>query len=288
MIIVIYLIQSIFRIIFLIPGNFPLTCMRGAAWLTRNIVSKTWIKKMIINNVKIVLPEVDAEKIADFSLYNASLTIFETICLPLFKPYHFEQVFTLINQEKIDQALQKEKGIILLTMHTGNYECGAMATAQKGYKLNTVMKSLEDPLFKFLNQVRSTGGIHIINVVEQDMYKESLKVLAKNELIGVMADTGALESRHITHPFLGHQVPIATGWITLAQRSKAAVIPVILERKGNKNLVIFNDPSEITLENKDQMIEKIIGLYESFIKQNPGQWCMFLNDYETKRMVSAK
>jgi len=288
MIVIIYIIQFIFRIIFLIPGEFPLFCMRGAAWLTRSIIAKTWIRKMIINNVKLVLPEADAKKIADFELYNASLTIFETICLPLFKPYHFDLVFTLVNQEYIEQALAKGKGVILLSMHTGNYECGAMATAQKGYKLNTVMKSPDDPLFQFLNKVRAGGGINIINVLEQDMYKESLKVLAQNELIGVMADTGALESRHLTHLFLSHSVPIATGWITLAQRSKAPVIPVIMERQGNKNLVRFQDALEINLENKDQMVEKIIRLYENFIKQAPGQWCMFLNDYETKRMVQGK
>jgi KDO2-lipid IV(A) lauroyltransferase len=259
--------------------------MRGAAWILRSLVNHTSLRKRIINNVKLVLPNAKAEQVADQLLYNASLTIMETICLPLFKPYHFDQVFELINQGQIDKALQKGKGAILLTMHTGNYECGAMATAQKGYKLNTIMKSMDDPLFKFLNKVRSTGGINIINVLEQDMYKESLKVLAKNESIGVMADTGALESRNIMHSFLGHMVPIATGWITLAQRSKASVISVILKRTGNKNQVIFNEPLEITIENRNQVIEQIIGIYENFIRQDPGQWCMLLNDYETKRML---
>lgn len=259
--------------------------LRLAAGLLRGLVNLTPIRKRIVDNVKLVLPHADAEAITDQLFYNASLTIMETICLPFFKSYHFDQVFELVNREQIDKALQRGKGVIFLSMHTGNYECGAMATAQKGYKLNTIMKSRDDPLFKFLNKVRSTGGINIINVLEQDMYKESLKVLAKNEIIGVMADTGALESRHILHPFLGHTVPIATGWITLAQRSKAAIIPVILKRSGNKNQVIFNAPLEITLENRDQMIEQIIGVFEDFIKQDPGQWCMFLNDFETRRMV---
>lgn len=288
MIFIIYLIQIKFWFIFLVPGSFPLTCMRGSAWILRSIVSLTPIKKQIIENVRSVLPNANARQITDKLLFNASLTIFETICLPLFKPYHFNQVFELIDQGLVDKALQKGKGVMLLTMHTGNYECGAMATAQKGYKLNTIMKSMDDPLFKFLNKVRSTGGINIINVLEQDMYKESLKVLAKNECLGVMADTGALESRNITHSFLGHMVPIATGWITLAQRSKAAVIPVMLERSGNRNKILFTEPLEITIENRDQMIDRIIGLYEDFIKQDPGQWCMFLNDFETKRMLTGQ
>ena len=285
MILIIKLIQIKFWFIFLIPGSFPLFCLRGGAWIFRSLVNLTSIRKTIVGNVKKVFPNGNAELITDKLFFNISLTVFETICLPLFKPYHFDQVFELIDQKNIDQALSKGKGAMLLSMHTGNYECGAMATAQKGYKLNTIMKSMDDPLFKFLNEVRSTGGINIINVLEQDMYKESLKVLAKNEIIGVMADTGALESRNIMHSFLGHQVPIATGWITLAQRSKASVIPVILKRSGNKNQLIFKEPLEINIENRESMIEKIIGLYEDFIKNDPGQWCMFINEYETKRML---
>jgi lauroyl/myristoyl acyltransferase len=287
MIFFIYLIQIKFWLIFLIPGNFPLFCLRTAAGFLRGLVNLTPIRKRIIDNVKSVLSHADAESITGQLFYNASLTIMETICLPFFKSYHFDQVFELVNREEIDKALLRGKGVIFLSMHTGNYECGAMAAAQKGYKLNTIMKSRDDPLFKLLNKVRSTGGINIINVLEQDMYKESLKVLAKNEIIGVMADTGALESRHILHPFLGHTVPIATGWITLAQRSKSAVIPVILKRVGNKNQVVFTEALEITLENRDQMIERIIAIFESFIQRDPGQWCMFLNDYETKRMVQG-
>ena len=104
----------------------------------------------------------------------------------------------------------------------------------------------------------------------------------------MLADTGALESRHEYVQFLGKKVPVATGWLTMALRSSCAVVPTLAKKDGKRNSIILYEPLKVTKENRETIKQKAIKIFEDFIKQNPEQWGMFLNEFETKRMVEGK
>jgi len=282
------LLQWILGAAFRLPSAAAVYLMRFFAEATYRAARLTGIKKTAKRNFKLLLPDSDTDSLSDKLLRNTSYSIFEFLCIPLFRESHLERISRLSGTENIDLALSKRKGVILLTMHTGNYELVPTLLAFRGYHLSSIIKATDDPLFKLINRIRSHKGVRQINVAEENMYREALGALSRNRLIGILIDTGALEGRHELISFLGKKLPVATGWITLAQRSGAPVIPCFSKREGKTLIVTFGEPMNIYRDNKREVMETIRKYYDNFIRNNPEQWAIFLNEYETKRMVEGK
>ncbi|MBU0502644.1 MAG: lysophospholipid acyltransferase family protein [bacterium] len=288
MIYLIKILQFLFKIEFFLPARIALFEMYNFAWFCHIIIRALPIKKLIARNFSLVFPDKETKKLANNLIKNTCYSIMEIMCVPFFKKKHYDLVFNIEGQENLDKGLGRGKGIILLTLHAGNYESAGNALAMKGYKINGILKVTDDPLFEIINKSRKKGGAKLINVLEQDMYKATLKVLADNEIVYLAADTGALDSRHEEFEFLGKRVPVATGWITLAQRSEAAIIPIFVKREGRKNTIKLSPPLSINSNNRETTIRQILDIFENHIKENPDHWGMFLNAYETERMVGIK
>lgn len=279
-------LQWIFGIIFIFPVSLALSVMQAAGWLTQAIANKTRIKKITADNIRLVLPEVNAEAAANKLINNTSYAIFEILCAPFFKSRHFDAITKWKGLENLDKARRENKGVILVTMHAGNYELMPPALSNRGYLVNSVLRATDNQIFEIINRSRATGGARLINVEDENMFKIALELLAKNELVGLLADTGALESRHIMHKFLGYDLPIASGWLTLAQRAGCAVIPILAKKEGKMNLITLYEPLKIEKATRDATVDKLVKIFEDFIKENPEQWLMFFNSYETKRMLN--
>ncbi|MFA5839044.1 MAG: hypothetical protein WC890_00130 [Candidatus Margulisiibacteriota bacterium] len=281
------IIQFKFWLIFFLPGKLPLYIMGLSARLIAFIVKRTSIARMVQKNMALILPpEKATQQNANQLITNTAYALFEIICLPYFRAEHFSAVNEIIGAENLAKARAAGKGALLLTMHAGNYEITPSVISRLGYPINSILKANE-PIFDPLNRARVVGGGKLINVLEKDMFTESLKVMKKNEFAGILIDTGALESRYEKRQFLGKEVPMASGWLTLAQRAGCAIVPVTSRKKNGKNLITFHDLLFISPTNRDETVKKVIGIYESFILNNPDQWAIFFNSYETKRMVEG-
>jgi lauroyl/myristoyl acyltransferase len=287
MIIIVKLLQFIFRIIFFLPAGAALALMRGAAGLTQAAAKRRKLKKIVEQDIRLMFPQIDCVRAADRLIANTSRTLFEVLCTPFFKKKHYHAVFKWQGLDILDRALQEKKGAIILTMHAGNYEGIVPALSNLGYKINAVLRATDDPLFAVVNRSRSARGANLINVLEKDMYRETLKCLKNNELVFLLADTGALESRHELREFLGKKVPVATGWLTLAQRADCPVIPSLSKREGRSNLITLHQPIRVTKDQREEALQKAGRVFEDFIRQNPDHWGIFLNAYETERMVKG-
>jgi KDO2-lipid IV(A) lauroyltransferase len=290
MIILVYLLQSFFRMIFfLLPPGAAVAVMRLASQLVFQIARRTPIKKIVANNLVVFFPESDCKHLADLALRNTALLIFEILCTPFFKKVHLNLIVEVVGGENLDLALAERKGALIVTMHTGNYELIATGLAGRGYHFTSILKApLDDPLFKLLYHSRSHMGVHIINVLAGNMYREALQALSRNRVVGTLIDTGALEGRHEMFNFIGKQLPVATGWLTLAQRSGAPIVPVICKREGDKIKLIISPPHIITGQNREAMMKDLGLHFERFIASHPDQWLIFLNQFEIKRMLEAQ
>ena len=78
-------LQFCFRIIFYAPAGIALSFMYAAAWLTQAIARKTRLRKTVIQNIKTILPQSEAGRIADKLIENTAYSIFEILCVPFFK-----------------------------------------------------------------------------------------------------------------------------------------------------------------------------------------------------------
>jgi|GEM_PF-1126477 len=288
MIVLLKFLQFIFRFVFWLPADAALARMRGAADLTYRIARRTKAKKMAADNFKLVLPESDSSDLADKLLRNASSSIFEVLCMPYFRKTHYQKIVRWHGIGHLENSLRKGNGAIMLTIHAGNYEIISPALAHLGYKMNIVNKTTDDPIFEIVNRSRAASGTKMINVLKQDMYKSTLKILKNNEIVGHLADTGAAESRHEMFDFLGQKVPVATGWISLAQRAGCPVVPVLAHRDEEIDHITLYEPFIVTKENREEAMQKTLKIFEDFVRRNPYEWLIFLNSYETERMMGLR
>jgi KDO2-lipid IV(A) lauroyltransferase len=281
MIALLYLLQFFFRLVFFLPVNVALAAMNTVAWVVATIALFTPVNTMIQRNLKLVFPEANESQLAKKLIHNLSRSILELLCVPFFNHHHMQKTVKFIGLDNLPQ----NQGAILLALHTGNYELSQIAISGLGFSMVIIMKAEKDPLFKLANKSRTCKGAKLVNVLETDMYQAAQKALTEKNFIGTLADTGALESRHEKLDFLGHKVPVATGWLTLAQRSGCPVIPVFAHRANGLNIITIHKPAVITKENRDQVFHDLVKISEEFIRQHPEDWGMFINEYETKRMV---
>jgi len=288
MIFLIKVLQFKYWIIFSAPPGIALALMRFGGWIIYSIARMTSFKKTVARNVETLFPQSNGLEIADKLLKTVSYSIFELLCQPYFKAEHFKRLFAWEGMENLNRALEHKKGVLLLTLHAGNYELIPAAVGNLGYKMNSILRSTDDPIFKILNESRRHQNVNIINVSEQDMYRETIQLLGKNELVGTLADTGALEGRHVMLNFLGKEVPAATGWLTLAQRAETMVVPVLTRKEGGKNVITLYEPFSVTKDTREPAMQKAHRIFEDFVRQHPDQWGIFLNSYEVKRMVEGK
>jgi len=289
MIFLLYFLQTLFRLVFWLPPALAIRAMRAAGRLIYLVAIRTPIRGTVQDNYRVLLPSADAAALADSLLNNISQAIMEVICFPFFRAEHFRLVCRLEGRENLDQALAGGKGVLLLTMHTGNYEMMQVLLPHLGYRLNAVMKApAGDAVFNFINRSRTAHGCKLINVTVSNMYRESLARLADNEIIGLLVDTGANESRNETVLFLGKKMPAAIGWLTLAQRSEASLVVATCRRDHNQLLVKIEPPFRITTENRDRQQEYVRRSFDDFIRAYPDQWALFLNKDEIGRIVQGE
>ncbi len=282
-------LQYLFRLVFRLPAGTALGIMRLAGRALYRIARLTPIRKTVMANLRRIIPDCDAAPLAEKLLQNFSLSVFEFLCSPYFRAEHFERVCKLSGTDNIDLALTGRKGALLLSMHTGNYEIVPAALAARGYRVSSILKAPSgDPLFKLLNRIRSYKGTEIINVTEGNMYRHALQALARNRCVCTLVDTGALEGRHEMIRFLGKRVPVATGWLALAQRSGAPVVPVLIKRDGDQVAFSIGEPLAVTRDNREEIMRRVGALFENFIRNHPDQWGIFLNEQETRRMIEGK
>jgi len=279
-------LRWLMRPVFWLPAPVAVKIMRLAGAATWRLARLTPVRPMVVRNFKMVLPRADAETLADRALRNAGHAVFEIICAPYFKQAHLELITRVVGIENLDVALAKRKGAICLSLHSGNYELTAAVLASRGYHLTTVMKSPPgDKLYAFLDRSRQYHGSRLINILDGNMYRECLQALARDRCVGILVDTGALEGKHEMMPFLGHRVPIATGWTTLAQRAEAPVVPFFSKREGGKVVFVIGEPLTIYSDTRAEVMEHVRKFYENMVANHPDQWALFLNEHEVKRML---
>lgn len=189
-------------------------------------------------------------------------------------------------REYLDQALAKGKGVILLGAHFGNWEMLGQAVSASGYKVNVIARPLDNPLLdKIVNGIRSKFGTSII--ANSDSIKDVIRILRKNELIGILIDQNLYENATFVEYFgkLAATTPIIP---LLGQKTEAPVIPIHIIRlpQGKHRLVIEKELIMREAAARQEFIRINTTLcnqvIEKWVRQNPDQWFWVHNRWKTQ------
>jgi len=191
--------------------------------------------------------------------------------------------------EKIDRILEKGKGVIMLASHFGNWELISAYFTLRGYKGTVIARRIYFGKYDaFINRLRSYVGVGVI--YRDDSPKKILRILKRNEMLGILADQDMDSVDGIFVDFFGRPAYTPKAPVAIALASKAPLVPCFMVREGSRHRLIVEDPME--LEENGTREETIVfntqkwsRIVESRIRRHPEQWVWMHKRWKTKPPV---
>jgi len=237
-------------------------------------------KKVALESLRIAFPEFSLKKrkkIAKEFFVFMGQSFFELIYF-LKKPHLLKEGVKIEGENFLKEALNKKKGVILLTAHLGNFPLISLVLARKGYKINVVARPMRDEKIDiFVNNLRNKAGIKtILSYPRKECVESILRALRNNEIVMIQMDQN-FGTGGVWVKFFNKLAATPVGPIVFALRTKAAIVPAYIKKNGDKHLIRFlpEEPLDY-FPNREEMILKNVAKFtqmiEGWIRENPSYW----------------
>jgi len=246
-------------------------------------------RNITINNLKSAFPEKPDSEIRDIAgevFVNLARNGIELLNAYKLNKSNCDRWMKAEGVEKLDKVLEKGKGAIMLASHFGNWELISFYFLLRGHKGTVIAKRIYFERYnKFINRVRQAKNLGII--YRDESPKKILRLLRKNELIGVLADQDVDSVDGVFVDFFGKKAYTPKGPVALSLASGAALVPCFIIRDGWTNRLVVEDPIEpVMKESKEETIrfntQRWSDLIESYIRKYPGHWVWMHRRWKTR------
>lgn len=195
------------------------------------------------------------------------------------RPSLLKSRLQLIHKENLDSALDKGKGVILVSAHFGNFPLLLGRLSLEGYKTAGIMRPMRDSRMErlFLSQRNKFKIKTIYSQPRKLCVENSIRSLRNNEVLFILLDQN-FGSGGIFVNFFGRMAATATGPVVLAQRSGAEIVPCFILRQPDDTHKIIFEPPLILEKGKDSQqtivlnIQRLTDIIESYIRRYPVEW----------------
>ena len=186
---------------------------------------------------------------------------------------HIESADTSI----LDKALEEGKGIILVTVHIGNWELAAQFLSQCGYSLHVVAGvQMNRFLTGAVKRAKERQGIRVIN--PEHSYRRLFRALSSNGLVALLLD-GDIYRGGTEVELFSRRMVMPRGAVRLSASSGAPLIGVLCRRVGRERYRIHLErilsADDCRKGPEGEMQKRLYGKIEDFISGNRDQWCIF-------------
>jgi KDO2-lipid IV(A) lauroyltransferase len=184
--------------------------------------------------------------------------------------------------EHFESARRGGHGVLFATAHLGNWELSAYAHALFAGPMNIVVRPMDNPLVdRLLTRRREGSGNHVLS--KRDPARPILKALAANQAVGILIDQNVASDAGVFIDFFGIPAAAATGFVRLAARSGAAVIPgfALWCEPERRYILRFYPPVPMSGDpaRDTQALQTVL---ENVIRQYPDQWLWVHRRWKTR------
>ena len=218
---------------------------------------------------------------------NLGKNAFELVRFPKINETNIGCLVKLENADRLRRAFEKQRGVLIITAHIGNWELMAATLRLNNFPGVTVGRRIYfDKYDKYLNYLRKT---HDVNVIYRDESpRKILKVLKDNRIVGIVADQDVDSVDGVFVNFFGAPAYTPSGPAILAKASGAPLIPVFIIRNNGTHTLFIEDPIELadTGDKEKDLVENTqrwSNVVESFIRRYPEQWVWMHRRWKTKK-----
>lgn len=187
------------------------------------------------------------------------------------------------NWERFETARSRDRGVLLLTPHLGNWEFGAPFLRQRGVSLQVITQAEPQDSLTHLRQAsRQRWGIETLVIGENPFaFVEVIRRLEAGATIALLVDRPPAPSA-ITVKLFGHRFSASIAPAELARATGCALLPVCIPRDPSGYSVevfpeiIYDRLTIGTREARANLTQEIMKQFEPVIRRHLAQWFHFV------------
>lgn len=239
-------------------------------------------------NLRRALPELGEREIARLALSTFRNYSEYLVDYGLFKELDSVSIKKVFKNnegdENADWALKRGRGIIVLTVHIGNWELGASYFLHRGIKMKISVVAAREGVTEIdaiKREYRRKHGVDTVMLGESPFSTlELLAVLQRGEVVAMLVDRYSGEDGHaVATTFFSRPFKFPKGPLLLAKITGAAILPSVVIKKDGAYCAIIGSP--VLVEDDDdaaleRTTRKILESFEKSIRKDPGQWYNFV------------
>ncbi|HUI29874.1 MAG TPA: lysophospholipid acyltransferase family protein [Candidatus Acidoferrales bacterium] len=255
-------------------------------------------ENVALTNLKLCFPEKgndEIESILEKSYVNITTVFFEFLYFPEFTKDSLRNVVEFPDESRrlIESALERGRGLILMSGHFSNWELVALAIGAFSPKHFSVVvhpfhnKSVD----KFANKYRELLGNSTVPM--ENSVRASLSTLRENGIVALLADQSAAKES-TQAKFFGIDVPTFQGPALFALRTRAAVQFGVLVRKNDGTYrlhlheIDYSDLPDDSEASVAELTQRHVTALEGFIRECPENWLWFHKRFKHVQIFQEK
>jgi len=269
------------RILTFIPEYWAYRFAAFLAWIAFHVVR---IRRAdTLANLALAFPDLDEAArygIAKRSYTNIGITFFEMLMIGRLRR-DFDKRAVIMNRELIDQQLDKEAGLIMVTAHFGSWEMTGAALAFAGYPLTAMAKRQKNPYVDaFIHKQRQRLGMHIIN--HGAAIRRIVSALRDRGVIALVSDQDA-GKKGVFVDFFGHPASTPPGGASMALRYNAPILVFLaLRERPGYYTIILKDIPVLPDDTVESLVQRYTAVMETIIREHPDQYFWMHRRWKTK------
>ena len=268
------------------PLKFSLKCGRafaGLIWFFLPTKRKNLAIENIIRCLKI--PRHSAEKIARESTVQLGSLFIEVLSFPKLKNSMQNHVKIIGLEHLTDYKNSSQRGAVIMTCHSDNWELMGGAFAQNGIPLVGVAKKQTSAgADKFINEWRTLIGMHI---TYRSGVREMYKMLDEGHFIGLIMDQDVGRDDGVVVKFFNQATNFVTGAASMSRFRKIPIFPAFMHKNSDGTHVLEIQPPLYVEKTNDKradiykMTQHLATLTEEHIRKYPEEWFWLHNRWKS-------
>ncbi|MBI5587586.1 MAG: lysophospholipid acyltransferase family protein [Deltaproteobacteria bacterium] len=228
----------------------------------------------------------EKERLAKKVFDNLAVMFFEFMRIPWLKPFDINRLYEVEGIENLKEALEKKKGVMIMTAHFGNWEMIAAYYGLTGNPIDIVARDLDNPTVdEFVKWARTRSGNRVVS--KNRAMRRLLRTLSNNGIIGILLDQNVASNEGVFVDFFGSPACTNKGPALLAAASGAAIVPTFIVREGNKHRIIIGkevEPGRTGDKERDALetTARCTKVIEEMIRKHPDHWFWVHRRWKTR------
>jgi KDO2-lipid IV(A) lauroyltransferase len=245
-------------------------------------------RRIVNRNLRFSLVDSSPQQIqcrAKHIFQHFGITILELLQMAYLSKQELVSKVRVEGKEILIEAVKKQKGVVLVTAHLGNYEVAAQVVpCLLGLQMASVAKKMRNAwLNRFIHNLRTRFGNKII--YKKGALPEMMQTLRQGAMVAILMDISR-RFDGVEVNFFGRRATATPAAALLGLRCKSPIIPAFCHRNPKGNLIVKVEPPVEIQRTKDLRsdlqfnTQMITDRVERAVRNYPEQWNWMLKRWK--------